>query len=157
MLCKELGITGPGSSTYTQVNQNLEEVIKHHNSKLKEHFNLTVDDSMQTLPDIYWTPKLHKNPVKFRFIIASKYCTLKGLSKNISSVFRLFTKQIETYNRKSHYYSGVKSYWIISNRDPVLDTVRKSVSRKSAKCVSSFDFSTLYTKIPHDKLLDVFI
>ena len=155
MLCKELGITGLGSSTYTQVNQNLDEVIKHHCSKLKEHFNLTVDDNMQTLPDIYWTPKLHKNPVKFRFIIASKYCTLKSLSKNVSSVFSLFNKQIETYSKKSHYYSGVKSYWIISNRDPVLDTVRKSISRKSAKCVSSFDFSTLYTKIPHDKLLDV--
>ena len=155
VLCKELGITGPESSTYTQVNQNLDEVIKQQCSTLKESFNLAVDDNMQTLPDIYWTPKLHKNPTKFRFIIASKYCTQKGLSKNVSSVFSLFNKQIETYNRKSHYYSGVKSYWIISNRDPVLDTVRKSVSRKSAKCVSSFDFSTLYTKIPHDKLLDV--
>ena len=27
--------------------------------------------------------------------------------------------------------------------------------RKSAKQVSTFDFSTLYTKIPHDKLIDV--
>ena len=154
-LCEELGMTGPVSSTYTQVNRPIEEVIKQHCSKLKEHFNLTTDDNMQTLPDIYWTPKLHKNPVKFRFIIASKYCTLKHLSKNISSIFSLFNKQIETYNRKAHYYSGVKPYWIISNRDPVLKTVRKSVPRKSAKSVSSFDFSTLYTKIPHDKLFDV--
>ena len=43
----------------------------------------------------------------------------------------------------------------MQNRDPVLDTSKKSVSRKSANCVSSFDFSTLYTKIPHDKLLEV--
>ena len=34
-------------------------------------------------------------------------------------------------------------------------TVQNSVARKSAKCVSSFDFSTLYTKIPHDKLIEV--
>ena len=73
----------------------------------------------------------------------------------MSAIFNLFNKQIETYNRKAHYYSGIKLYWIISNRDPVLEAVRKSVCRKSAKSVSSFDFSTLYTKIPHDKLLDV--
>ena len=155
ILCDELGMTGSVSSTYTQVNQSLEEIIKEHCSKLKNHFKLTTDENMQTLPDIYWTPKLHKNPVKFRFIIASKHCTLKHLSKNMSSIFSLFNKQIETYNRKAHYYSGVKPYWIISNRDPVLETVHKSVCRKSAKSVSSFDFSTLYTKIPHDKLLNV--
>ena len=95
---------------------------------------------MLTLPDIYWTPKLHKTPVKFRFIIASKHCTVKTLSKDISSIFSLFNRQIEKYNKKAHYYSGIKSYWIIQNH---------------TKSVSSFDFSTLYTKIPHDKLLDV--
>ena len=80
---------------------------------------------------------------------------VKKLSKNISSIFSLFSKQIETYNKKVHYYSGIKSYWIVQNRDPVLDAVKKSVLRKSAKCLSSFDFSTFYTKIPHDKLIDV--
>ena len=33
--------------------------------------------------------------------------------------------------------------------------MKKSAARKSAKCLSSFDFSTLYTKIPHDKLIKV--
>ena len=155
VLCSELGIAGPESSTYTQVYHNSDDIIREHCSQLKNQFNVKVQDDMKTLPDIYWTPKLHKNPAKFRFIIASKYCTLKSLSKKVASVFSLFNKQIETYSRKSHFYSGVKPYWIISNRDPVLNTIQKSVSRKSAKCVSSFDFSTLYTKIPHNKLLDV--
>ena len=137
------------------VDQQLDDIVKEHCSKIKEQFDIVVGSDMHTLPDIYWTPKLHKNPVKFRFIIASKSCTLKSLSKYTSSIFSLFNKQIEVYNRKAQYYSGIKSYWIIPNRDPVLDAVRKSISRKSAKCVSSFDFSTLYTKIPHDKLLEV--
>ena len=110
---------------------------------------------MKTLPDIYWIPKLHKTPVKSRFIIASKHCTTKCLSKNLSSIFTLFQKQIDTYYAKAHFYSGIKSYWIINNRDPVLRAVSKSQARRSAKCVTSFDFSTLYTKIPHDKLIDV--
>ena len=90
---------------------------------------------MLTLPDIYWTPKLHKSPVKFRFIIASKKCTIKKLSQNLSSIFSLIDKQIAAYNKKSRYYSGINSYWIVQNRDPVMDTVKKSVDHKSAKCV----------------------
>ena len=79
----------------------------------------------------------------------------KTLSKNVSSLFTLFPKQVETYHKKVHYFSGIKSYWIVNDRGPVLDAVKKSAARKYAKCLSSFDFSTLYTKIPHDKLIDV--
>ena len=48
---------------------------------MKAKFGFEVDEEMSTLPDIYWIPKLHKNPVKFRFIIASKRCTTKTLTK----------------------------------------------------------------------------
>ena len=158
VLMNELGLMDQESSTYTHVtNETIDNIINRHSVELKNKFNITVSKDMCSLPDIYWMPKLHKNPVKFRFIISSKYCTTKYLSKNISSAFSLFSKQIEMYNKKSHYYSGVKSYWIIQNRTPVLDCINKCIARKSAKSVSSFDFSTLYTKIPHNKLVDVLI
>ena len=32
---------------------------------------------------------------------------------------------------------------------------KQNRQKKSAKQISTFDFSTLYTKIPHDKLLDI--
>ena len=156
VLLNELGLTGSSTSTYTNIShRNPNDVISQHQDELKEQFNLSVDDTMKTLPDIYWLPKLHKTPVKFRFIIASKRCTTKILSKDVSAIFSLFQKQIDTYYKKVHFYSGIKPYWIVQNRDPVLQSVRKSVPRRSAKCISSFDFSTLYTKIPHDKLIDV--
>jgi hypothetical protein len=132
-----------------------DQIISQHKSEIKDIFNIDVQDDMLTLPDIYWLPKLHKNPLKFRFIIASKHCTTKSLSKDISSIFTLFQKHIETYHNKAHFYSGVKTNWIVHNRDAVLNSVKKSTIRRSAKCISSFDFSTLYTKIPHDKLIDV--
>ena len=156
VLMKELGLSNESSSTYTRIhNRSPDDIVSLHQKQLKEEFDIDIDDGMKTLPDIYWIPKLHKNPAKFRFIIASKRCTTKTLSKNLSSIFTLFQKQIDTYYAKAHFYSGIKSYWIINNRDPVLRAVQKSRERKSAKCVSSFDFSTLYTKIPHDKLIDV--
>ena len=156
VLMKELGLSHESSSTYTRIlDHTPDDIISLHQRQLKEEFNIDIDDGMKTLPDIYWIPKLHKNPAKFRFIIASKHCTTKTLSKNLSSMFTLFQKHIETYYAKAHFYSGIKSYWIINNRDQVLKSVIKSREKRSAKCVSSFDFSTLYTKIPHDKLVDV--
>ena len=156
VLLKELGILGTSTSTYTKIEDKTpDEIVTQHQSELKNQFNISVSKDMLTLPDIYWLPKLHKNPIKFRYIIASKHCTTKTLSKYVSSIFSLFMNQIEAYYNKSHYYSGIKSYWIVRNRDPIMDAVRRSYARNSAKCVSSFDFSTLYTKIPHDKLIDV--
>ena len=156
VLLQELGLIGSTTSTYTKLDQlSPNDVIEKHITELKQKFNITVGKEMSTLPDIYWIPKLHKNPVKFRFIIASKHCTTKTLSKNVSSIFSLFQKQVDTYYKKSHFFSGIKSYWVVQDRGPVLESVKKSLARRSAKCLSSFDFSTLYTKIPHDKLIDV--
>ena len=153
VLLQELGLTGSSTSTYSKIT-NLApiDIITQHQTELKAKFNISVEDNMLSLPDIYWMPKLPKNPVKFRFIISSKQCTTKILSKNVSSIFTLFQKQIEAYHRKSYFYSGIKSYWIVQNREPVLQAVKKSYIRRSAKCVSSFDFSTLYTTIHHTKL-----
>ena len=156
VLLKELGLVGSSTSTYTTISDRTpDDIIELHQSELKGRFNLSLDDNMLTLPDIYWTPKMHKNPVKARFIIASKRCTTKTLSKDMSAIFSLFQRQIDTYYKKKHYFSGYKHFWIVQNRDPVLQAVKRSAPRRSAKCVSSFDFSSLYTKIPHDKLLTV--
>ena len=151
-----LGLVGSSTSIYKKIlDDKPDDIIDKHSTDLKVRYNMSLDDNMLTLPDIYWTPKLHKNPVKARFIIASKRCTTKTLSKDVSSIFSLFQRQIEIYYKKAHFYSGIKSYWIVQNRDPVMQAVKKSGIRRSAKSVSSFDFSTLYTKIPHDKLLMV--
>ena len=156
VILKELGLIGTSTSTYTSIDDiTPEDIIQKHRNELKQQYDIIVEDNMFTLPDIYWLPKLHKNPVGFRFIIASKHCTIKQLSKNISSAFSLFQKQINAYHTKTHFYSGIKTYWIVQNRDPILNAVKKSTIRRSAKCISSFDFSTLYTKIPHNKLIDV--
>ena len=47
---------------------------------------------------------------------------------------------------------GVNSYWIINNSSKVHDLIKKSNERKYVKNVATYDFSTLYTKIPHSKL-----
>ena len=44
--------------------------------------------------------------------------------------------------------------WVIRNAMPIIDKLNSINKRKAGKCISTFDFSTLYTKIPHDKLLE---
>ena len=83
---KEIGIFDTGNETYEKINKNQDEIIQHnldHNIRLK-FSNGSKDKSF---PIMYWIPKLHKNPVGFWFIIASKNCSTKPLSKVDSNVF----------------------------------------------------------------------
>ena len=110
---------------------------------------------MQVLPVMYWIPKMHKNPISFRVIITSPVCSIKPLAKDITSIFKLFYEKVERYHTKRKVWSGAKTFWTIQNSYPVISSISKLNERKAAKSMSTFDFSTLYTIIPHDKLLYV--
>ena len=56
---------------------------------------------------------------------------------------------------KKHYFSGTKTFLVIQNNSLPLECISKINKRENAKQISTFDFSTLYTKMPHDKLLDI--
>ena len=100
VLVKELGLKGEKSSTYQSVRKKEQSIIRTHTNELKNKFGIETSTVNERLPNIYWLPKLHKNPLKFRFIIAAPECSVKPLSKAITSVFRLFYNQIENYNMK---------------------------------------------------------
>ena len=98
---------------------------------------------------------MHKDPVGFRFIIASKECSTKLLSKNVSKVFKLIYNQIENFHDKSTFYSNYKQFWVVQNSFPVVEKMNKINQKNAARSISTFDFSTLYTKIDHKNLIDV--
>ena len=57
---------------------------------MKTDFGITVEENMKQLPIAYWMPKMHKNPIGARFIIASKICATKTLSKHVAAAFKMF-------------------------------------------------------------------
>ena len=63
--------------------------------------------------------------------------------------------QVKKYHESSQYFSGIKSFWVIDNNINVINTLKSLSKRNRAKQLSTFDFSTLYTKIPHKRLLEV--
>ena len=97
---------------------------------------------------------MHKTPSGARFAIAGKKCINKQLSKHVTSAFKLCYSQIDAYHKK-HYFSGAKTFWVIQNSFLPLEYINKINKRKNAKQISTFDFSTLYTKIPHNKVLHI--
>ena len=56
-------------------------------------------------------------------------------------------RQIQTYNDKCRFFTGANTFWVVQNMG--------LINGWKATSVSTFDFSTLYTKLPHNKLLMV--
>jgi len=157
VVARELGLLDGQSdiSTYEYLNDvDINDIVSSHKKELEDGFNIKVSEEMHTLPDIYWLPKLHKSPIKAWFIIASKKCSVKTLSKDITSIFKLAYNQVDRYNQKASTFSGINTFWVVQNSQPIISAKSKVNSKKNAKTISSFDFSTLYTKIPHEKLYE---
>ena len=153
VVLKEIGILGSGSETYEKASRSKDEIIDD-NRVYSEKLGYKLSDKEKDLPTMYWIPKMHKNPIKHRFIVASKSCSTKQLSNAVSNTFKLIHRQTENFHRFSKFDANYNKFWVIQNTDPVLATLKKINGKNSAKRISCFDFSTLYTNIPHDKLLD---
>ena len=78
--------------------------------------SMSIPENMKALPKAYWIPKMHKSLIGARFIIASKECVVKPLSKNITAVSKLLYKSMEKYYNKSKFNSRVNSFWVIQNK-----------------------------------------
>ena len=100
----ELGLYQEGGSlTYSHVDDDCHSITNKHNKFLRKKFGLVNSIGNDKLPGIYWLPKLHKSPIKFRFIIAAPECSIKPLAQSITSIFKLFQRQICTYNEISSF------------------------------------------------------
>ena len=86
VILKEIGQIGNGNSTYEKSSKTVEDVVED-NVMYSERLGLEIDDREKDLPSMYWIPKMHKDPPGARFIIASKQCSTKKISKSVSSVF----------------------------------------------------------------------
>ena len=153
VVLKELD-TSDGSSpqTYTCCSTPIENLVAEH-KEFMDRQNLRIPEEMRQLPTFYWLPKMHKNPIGSRFIAASSACTTKPLSQLLTSCLKLVTQHFKEYCEGIARNTGVNCFWIIDNSVEVLRKLSKLNRTRRAEHFDSFDFSTLYTNIPHDLLL----
>ena len=116
--------------------------------------NIKIPEVMTQLPAFYWLPKMHKTLTGSRFIAASSGCTAKPLSQLLTNCLNLIIQHYKEYNEGILKNSGANCFWIIDNSTQVLNKLAKLNNSTTAKHFDSFDFSTLYTNIPHDLLLN---
>ena len=118
---------------------------------------MSIKEKQDRLPTLYWLPKLQKRPYKARFIANSSSCTTAVLSKLLTSCLTAVKKHWIRYYDTVYERDEINCFWSIKNSNDILDKF-KSKNFQASK-LSTYDFSTLYTTLPHhlikDKLIDL--
>ena len=94
---------------------------------------------------------MHKNPYKHKFIAGSLRCSTKHLSILLTKLFTHIKQGLQKDCETAYSRSGINQMWILKNSKKLLDHL-KSPNLNLITNIKSFDFSTLYTTIPHQKL-----
>ena len=126
------------------------EVLDNHKSVLTS-FGIQTTDEELDLPYIYWIPKMHKNPYIHRFIAGSSKCSTKPLSILLTKLLTHIKQGLQKYCETAYSRSGVNQMWILKNSKELLEHLQ-SPNFNHITSIKSFDFSTLYTTISHQKL-----
>ena len=133
------------TSTYAPAQLTKDQLLVHHINSLTK-IDVKVDKC--ELHTFYRLPKLHKLPYKSRFISNSSHCSTTILSKHITSALTVVKDHIIKYSETALSNSNVNYFLSIKNSSEVIEKLRLRNFRGSQ--VSSFDFSTLYTSLPHE-------
>lgn len=137
------------NETYTPARLNHNDIVLlHHGFSKREPYKLNVPDYCSKIPNVYIIPKLHKNPYKFRPIAGAKNCSLQPLSRMLHYILTLFKNHFSNYCNVIRRRTGTRCYWAIESNQSALRDLQKHVNGISVQCAYSFDFSTLYTKLP---------
>ena len=74
---------------------------------------LFVDEDHSKLPTLYWLPKLHKRPYKWRFIANPSICTTTELSILLTSCLTAIKNHVIKYCTTVYERNGKKLFWSI--------------------------------------------
>ena len=100
----------------------------------------------------YLTSKLHKSPVKHRFIAGYIKCTTKQLSNLSTKIITVIKIGLEKYCSIKTSHTEVNNMWIPKNSTNLLSSLGHLGAPKATSIQTFNLISTLHTSIPHDLL-----
>ena len=124
-----------------------EDIVNIHNTFMKT-LGIELSEEDKRLPYLYWTPKLHKSPVKHCFIAGSSKCTTKQLSNLSTKLLTVIKTGLEKYCSIKTSHTGVNNMWILKSSTNLLSS-SGHLGVHIATSIQTFDFSTLYTLPSH--------
>ena len=143
---RELGIfhNRIGSNpTYVQIKMEVSSIVERHHNYMKRKIGLK--DVPDSLPFIYWIPKMHKKPhSKQRYIAASYSCTTKPVSALLTKCFEVIEKTHRKAAEKFCRSYGVNPMWILNNSSQVQTLIAPINKTGAARNLRTYDFSTSY-------------
>ena len=104
------------------------------------------------LPVFYGIPKMHKATPKLRYIAASCKSPLKPVDLIVTKCLSVIYKFMVSYCKGIYKHTGVNRMWIIDNSLQLKQKIAECNEHMKAVSLSTWDFSTLYTTIPHELL-----
>ena len=117
-LIKEFGLdncsTPTGNSTYTSCQMSSEDIANTHDTFMRS-LGIELSDDNRRLPYLYWTPKLHKSPVKHHFIAGSSKGTTKQLSSLLTKILTVIKTGLIKYCGVKTSHAGINNMWILKN------------------------------------------
>ena len=129
-------------------------IVDGHSCHTALHFGVKAKENEVKVPTLYWLTKLHK---KTRFIANSSSCTTKELSKLLTSCLTAVKNMLSSILKRYMRDPFKNLFWSIKNSGEILDKLK--ARDFNATSSSNYDFSTLYTTLPHnlikDKLIDL--
>ena len=67
----------------------------------------------------------------------------------MSNLFKNIFSQISGFQQRSILHKNNNRFWVVKNSYRLIEKMNTINSKKKAREMSTFDFSTLYTELPH--------
>ena len=139
-----------GNITYSPCSVDVSYIVGDHCEKLKSMFNISIPNGDSKIPKLFWVPKLHKDPYKFRFIAGARNCTTKCLSVILNKGLTVIRSNFSAYCDSIRKNSGYNFFWSVKSSTEFLE---KFNNVKHVFSVQGFDFSTLYTNLDQKQII----
>ncbi len=139
------------NKAYRSIVENGDSLI----SRLKDEstvFGVKVDPNQLNLPFLYLIPKFHKSPIAFRPIVSSAIAVTKPVSKTLGTILKLVSKNIKAQCNAFGHVTNRNYYWPIDDNRPILEFLNKLSTKKKARSINTFDFTSLYTTLQHAEI-----
>ena len=128
------------------------------------------------MPYLHGIPKIHKTPFKFRFIAGvsshhensatqstiekvfnrpsnTSVCSTTAASKKLSKILQLVLKLLKEKDEIFFEKYGYRRFWVVNNISSVFPSIKNNRLRLKGKQPRTFDFTRMYTMLPHDKII----
>ena len=119
-----------------------------HCNLLALKFSVCVKERQDRLPTMYWLPKLHKKRIKHDLLQTQVLVLQLNFFKLLTSCLTAVKNHVIRYCEEVYERSGKNLFWSIKNSGEVLNKLKSRGLR--ATSLSTYDFSTLYTTLPHN-------